>query len=232
MRNSSSGIYPGDLGRASTVAVQGERGTTNRGDKRIASRIFNCKAGVSPTATISPAVAGGDKERYSLDGTLLEGRIVALHLRHAIIRLAVAPTVGHNRCQIVGDDLVELDLEIDIGGATGTGITFDCVDQQICSWSLGSSLLDVQGCLKSWQCAAAVDRYGRDGADALSSLDARGAAMGSVGLIVFAIVVRRFLPGHPAWLILTGATVAWFIISMILWQSRAILRGHFLARRH
>jgi hypothetical protein len=65
-----------------------------------------------------------------------------------------------------------------------------------------------------------------------ASLDARGAAIGSIGLIVFAIVVWRFLPGHPAWLILTGATLAWLIISIILWQSRTILRGHLLARRH
>jgi hypothetical protein len=65
-----------------------------------------------------------------------------------------------------------------------------------------------------------------------ASLDARGAAMGSVGLLVFAIVVWRFLAGQPAWLVLAGATLAWLIVSVVLWKLRKTMRGYLLSRRN
>ena len=53
-----------------------------------------------------------------------------------------------------------------------------------------------------------------------ASLDARGAAMGSIGLVVFAIIVWQFLAGHPAWFVLAGATLTWLIVSVVLWKLR------------
>ncbi len=53
-----------------------------------------------------------------------------------------------------------------------------------------------------------------------ASVDAAGAAMGSVGLLVFALLVWQFLPRHSAWMVLTGATVAWLVVSVLIWHLR------------
>jgi hypothetical protein len=53
-----------------------------------------------------------------------------------------------------------------------------------------------------------------------AALDAYGAGLGSVGLLCFAIVVWRFLPGHDAILVLFGATAVWAFISIVLWRLR------------
>jgi hypothetical protein len=65
-----------------------------------------------------------------------------------------------------------------------------------------------------------------------ASLDARGAAMGSGGLFVFAIVVWQFLAGHPAWLVFAGATLGWLIVSVVLWKLRKTIRRYSLSRRN
>jgi hypothetical protein len=57
---------------------------------------------------------------------------------------------------------------------------------------------------------------GRDAA----SLDARGAAMGTLGLMAFATVVWKLLPQHSAWLVLAGATVCWFAVAATAWRIR------------
>jgi hypothetical protein len=77
-------------------------------------------------------------------------------------------------------------------------------------------------------------RVGMDGAIRgrnAASLDARGAAMGSVGLIAFAVIAWQFLAGHRAWLVLAGATLAWLIVSVVLWKLRKMTRGYLLPRR-
>jgi len=56
-------------------------------------------------------------------------------------------------------------------------------------------------------------------ADAVS-LDATGAAIGSVGLAIFAILVWLGISNHPAWLVLSIATVAWLALSMLVWELR------------
>ena len=45
------------------------------------------------------------------------------------------------------------------------------------------------------------------------SVDAAGAAMGSIGLFVFALVVWQLVPSHAAWMVLTVATIAWLTVS-------------------
>jgi|SRR5579864_4762810 len=53
-----------------------------------------------------------------------------------------------------------------------------------------------------------------------AAVDAAGAAIGSIGLLVFAVLVKRLLAGHSPWLVLTGATGVWLAVSLLLWQIR------------
>ena len=56
--------------------------------------------------------------------------------------------------------------------------------------------------------------------------DAAGAAIGSVGLLAFAVVVWQMLPGHNAWAVLISATLIWFAISgLIWWLQRCFLKS-------
>ncbi len=57
---------------------------------------------------------------------------------------------------------------------------------------------------------------------AAASVDAAGAAMGTLGLMAFALVVWRLLPGHSSWLVLTGAGAAWFGVSVLVWWLRKV----------
>lgn len=50
--------------------------------------------------------------------------------------------------------------------------------------------------------------------------DAAGAAMGSVGLIAFAIIVWRWLPASSAPALLCVATAMWFLVAFVVWESR------------
>lgn len=53
-----------------------------------------------------------------------------------------------------------------------------------------------------------------------ASIDAAGSAIGGVGLLVFASVVWQFVPRYNTWVVLTGATVAWLTVSVLIWQGR------------
>ena len=53
-----------------------------------------------------------------------------------------------------------------------------------------------------------------------AGFDAEGAALGSVGLAAFAVVVWKFLPTYPAGPVLLGATLTWFLVATILWKVR------------
>jgi hypothetical protein len=54
------------------------------------------------------------------------------------------------------------------------------------------------------------------------ALDARGAAMGSIGLAVFALVVWRLLPQFHAARGLVAGLAAWLVVSAILWRVRKL----------
>ncbi|HWY56408.1 MAG TPA: DUF3147 family protein [Terriglobales bacterium] len=56
----------------------------------------------------------------------------------------------------------------------------------------------------------------RRSAEAVSA-DAAGAAIGSIGLALFGIVVWKFIPYHSAWLVLGSASIAWLMVSFVLW---------------
>jgi hypothetical protein len=57
----------------------------------------------------------------------------------------------------------------------------------------------------------------------VASLDARGAAIGSIGLASFALVVWQFLGNHAAWLVLLAATIVWFLVSATIWRLRKMI---------
>ncbi len=58
-----------------------------------------------------------------------------------------------------------------------------------------------------------------------AAIDAEGAALGSLGLMVFAFLVWRLLPDHSPVLVLPSATAAWMVVSVACWKVRASLRG-------
>jgi hypothetical protein len=47
--------------------------------------------------------------------------------------------------------------------------------------------------------------------------DAAGAAMGSLGLIAFAVFVWKLLPNDIAWLVISAATLIWALVSGAVW---------------
>jgi hypothetical protein len=77
------------------------------------------------------------------------------------------------------------------------------------------------------------EQAGQDGTQrgrAAAGVDAAGASMGSIGLIAFALVVWQQLPHFSAAVVLACATVAWFVISVLLWQLRETLWRRVRAR--
>jgi hypothetical protein len=57
-----------------------------------------------------------------------------------------------------------------------------------------------------------------------AALDARGAAMGSLGLACFAVVVWKLAPVWNSGLTLLAATVMWLALSILIWRFRKYLR--------
>jgi len=52
-----------------------------------------------------------------------------------------------------------------------------------------------------------------------AGVDAAGAAMGAVGLVVFAMLVWKKLPGHSGSTVLAAATLAWVMVAMAIWAG-------------
>jgi hypothetical protein len=59
------------------------------------------------------------------------------------------------------------------------------------------------------------------------ALEARGTAMGSLGLVVFGLLLWRFLVAQPSWLVLLAASLAWLVTSIVIWELRRLIRGRF-----
>lgn len=70
----------------------------------------------------------------------------------------------------------------------------------------------------------------------LAGVDAAGAAMGSVGLAAFAVVVWCLLPRYPVALVLSAASLAWLAVAVAMWLARKIvwrsLRARIRKRSH
>jgi hypothetical protein len=62
--------------------------------------------------------------------------------------------------------------------------------------------------------------YGRGRARQLVSVDAAGAAMGSAGLFVFALIVEEFIQRHVPWFVIGAATLVWISVSVLIWDIR------------
>jgi len=76
-------------------------------------------------------------------------------------------------------------------------------------------------------------RAGLDGtlrARNAASLDARGSALGSLGLIAFALVVWQFLSARPPWLVMCSAAIAWLAVAFAAWRFRRTLKSWQAAR--
>lgn len=69
-------------------------------------------------------------------------------------------------------------------------------------------------------------------AAAAAALDARGAAMGAIGLVVFGAVAWQLLPTQRTTIVLIGALVAWFLVAVTLWWMRKAVRTSTWLRKH
>jgi hypothetical protein len=65
-----------------------------------------------------------------------------------------------------------------------------------------------------------IGRDGRSRGREAAGLDALGAALGSVGLAAFAVVLWRLLPAHTTWVSVGLAVFAWLLVSGGLWVLR------------
>jgi hypothetical protein len=61
---------------------------------------------------------------------------------------------------------------------------------------------------------------GKKRGEDVAAADSIGAAMGSLGLIAFAVVCWGFFPRHPAGLVIASATFVWGIVSVSGWFIR------------
>jgi uncharacterized membrane protein (GlpM family) len=65
-----------------------------------------------------------------------------------------------------------------------------------------------------------IGRDGRLRGREAAALDSFGAALGAMGLVAFALVLWRFLPGHSLWATLGLAAVTWMVVAGSLWMLR------------
>ena len=62
--------------------------------------------------------------------------------------------------------------------------------------------------------------HGRYLAKCAAGADAAGAAMGTIGLLVFGLLVWQLSESVAPWMVLTTATIAWFSVAMTVWIVR------------
>ena len=72
--------------------------------------------------------------------------------------------------------------------------------------------------------------HGKKRGRAAAAVDAAGAAMGSIGLMAFAVIVWRELPNWKLSFVLCGATLAWLLTSVLVWEFREAVYKHVRAR--
>jgi hypothetical protein len=53
-----------------------------------------------------------------------------------------------------------------------------------------------------------------------ASVDGTGSALGSLGLLVFAVITWKFIERERTWLVLGIATFAWLSVSIFFWSLR------------
>lgn len=80
----------------------------------------------------------------------------------------------------------------------------------------GASLIETHEIEKKRQIGA----NGKDRGRIAASIDATGAALGTIALATFAVVTWRFLPRANATLVITSATGTWVCVALSLWVLR------------
>jgi hypothetical protein len=76
-------------------------------------------------------------------------------------------------------------------------------------------------------------RVGLDGrreAHAVASVDAAGASIGAIGLAAFGLMVWRYMPMGATWEVLTLATLAWVVASVMIWLVRRKMKMRLVRR--
>lgn len=63
-----------------------------------------------------------------------------------------------------------------------------------------------------------------------ASVDAAGASLGCIGLMTFAIILWRWIPGRNAYCVISLATLVWMGLSTSLWALRRKRFFHHQAR--
>lgn len=79
-----------------------------------------------------------------------------------------------------------------------------------------------------------MERAGLKGdrrAAAAAALDARGTAMATIGLIVFAVMAWKLLPAHRMAPVLLASTFVWFSVAVTIWWLRKAIRTSHWARQ-
>jgi Protein of unknown function (DUF3147) len=80
----------------------------------------------------------------------------------------------------------------------------------------GASLLESHEKRKMAKAGLDGTNRGRQAA----SVDAAGASIGCIGLVIFAITLWKELVVHNAYLIVATATLAWLLVSIAIWYAR------------
>ena len=57
-----------------------------------------------------------------------------------------------------------------------------------------------------------------------AGVDAAGAAMGAGGLLVFALIVWKLLPGRSGSMVWAAATPAWVVVAISIWAAQEKIR--------
>jgi TRAP-type uncharacterized transport system fused permease subunit len=83
----------------------------------------------------------------------------------------------------------------------------------------GATLIEKHEREKKQKAGLKGDVRGRQAA----SLDAAGAAIGAIGLLIFALLVWRLLPEHDAWITIPAASAAWLVVSVSVWFARKLI---------
>jgi hypothetical protein len=53
-----------------------------------------------------------------------------------------------------------------------------------------------------------------------AAVDAAGAAMGSIGLLAFALLIAQLMTAYTPWIVMLAATLSWMAVSAFLWHVR------------
>ena len=80
----------------------------------------------------------------------------------------------------------------------------------------GATLIEKHEKQKKEQAGINGTQRGRTAA----GLDAAGAAIGTVGLLCFALLVWQLITSYQTWIVLTAATFAWLTVSVLIWYLR------------